>query len=243
MNALARAVGFRWYEKRRRGGFEMRFDWAEITGGLGVALALCMFEEGFSLHVRLGWPNIFIKLPFLRRWHHEPDEMMESWGFSWFWDNVHLNWGRHTKIVHLPWAWEWVRSSYLMPDGQTWAHELRSWRRHSHLGTKCDAKHFLPSTDLPQWTEKHPYRYVLRSSEVQEREATIRVHEMEWRWRWFTWLPLPRLVKRSIDVNFNDEVGERAGSWKGGCLGCGYDLYPDETPHEALRRMERDRKF
>jgi hypothetical protein len=44
-------------------------------------------------------------------------------------------------------------------------------------------------------------------------------------------------------VVFSAEVGERSGSWKGGCIGCGYDLLPDELPEECLRRMERDRKF
>jgi hypothetical protein len=40
-----------------------------------------------------------------------------------------------------------------------------------------------------------------------------------------------------------DEVGEEAGSWKGGVLGCGYTLLPNETPLQCLRRMEKERKF
>jgi hypothetical protein len=44
-------------------------------------------------------------------------------------------------------------------------------------------------------------------------------------------------------IEFNDEVGERTGSWKGGTLGCGYNLLPNETPLECLRRMEKERKF
>lgn len=237
---IASLTGFR-FERDRRGRFELRFSWAEVTGGLGLALALCSFEEHYSLHIRLGWPNIFIRLPFLQRWHREPHEGMESWGFSAHRSDIHLNWGRHCKILHMPWAWEWVRSSYLMPDGASWAHELRGWRRTGHLGTSRERTHFLPSTDLPQWSETHPYRYVLKSGQVQNVQATIQVHEMEW--RWFTWLPFPRMVRRSIDVRFDGEVGERAGSWKGGCVGCGYDLFRDETPRECLLRMQNERKF
>jgi len=240
---IAAVTGFRFFDRDHRGRFELRFSWAEITGGLGFALALCLFEEHYSLHIRLGWPNMFIQLPFLQRWHHEPFEAMESWGFSWHASDIHLNWGRRCKIVHMPWAWEWVRSSFLMPNGTSWTHELRSWRRRSHLGTACERTHFLHSSDLPQWSETHPYRYVLRSGQVQERQATIKVREMEWRWRWFTWLPFPRMIRRTIDVEFSDEVGERSGSWKGGTIGCGYDLRRNETPRECLRRMERDRKF
>lgn len=46
-----------------------------------------------------------------------------------------------------------------------------------------------------------------------------------------------------IDIEFSDEVGERTGSWKGGVLGCGFDMLPGERPVDALRRMELERKF
>lgn len=84
-----------------------------------------------------------------------------------------------------------------------------------------------------------PYRYKLRSGKVQRRTATFRVIEQEWR-RW--WLPY-KMVWRGIDVQFDEEVGERSGSWKGGTVGCGYELLPGETPVQCLRRMERERKF
>lgn len=87
--------------------------------------------------------------------------------------------------------------------------------------------------------EKHPYRYVLARGEVQEREATIKVERRTWvRW-WVPW----RMVSTYIDVEFSGEVGERSGSWKGGCIGCSYEMHDGETPVETLRRMERERKF
>jgi len=51
------------------------------------------------------------------------------------------------------------------------------------------------------------------------------------------------MTRRTIAVEFNEEVGERTGSWKGGVLGCGYDMKPGETRLECLRRMERERRF
>jgi len=53
----------------------------------------------------------------------------------------------------------------------------------------------------------------------------------------------PRWTKESIDVEFSGEVGERSGSWKGGCIGCSYDLRPDETMLCTLRRMEKEQSF
>jgi hypothetical protein len=95
-----------------------------------------------------------------------------------------------------------------------------------------------------RWQETYPYHYCLSNWTVQERTATICVEEREWRWRIFKYvLPWPRKVHRYIEIEFNEEVGDRTGSWKGGTVGCSYSLRPDETPLECLRRMERERRF
>ena len=33
------------------------------------------------------------------------------------------------------------------------------------------------------------------------------------------------------------------GTWKGGCIGCNYDLKPGETAEECLKRMKKEHKF
>jgi len=82
------------------------------------------------------------------------------------------------------------------------------------------------------------------------------------------WFPTIRKKRKTIDVKFSyggpfkrfviiekqgfkipnskeetGEVGERTGEWKGGTTGCGYQMLPNETPLETLRRMEKERKF
>ena len=51
------------------------------------------------------------------------------------------------------------------------------------------------------------------------------------------------MVIRYIAIEFDDEVGKDKRSWKGGCLSCSYDLLPNETPEECIRRMEKERSF
>lgn len=87
--------------------------------------------------------------------------------------------------------------------------------------------------------ETHSYEYTMNSGEVQEREATIKLESRLWR---RPWIP-STLYSESININFNEEVGERSGSWKGGVLGCGYETNQNETPLECLRRMEKERVF
>ena len=93
------------------------------------------------------------------------------------------------------------------------------------------------------YTETHPYSYLLRSGEVQHRTATVSKRRHVLTYRALKALGWPRWVRESIDVQFSDEVGERSGSWKGGCVGCSWDIQPGETMEDALRRMETVRKF
>jgi hypothetical protein len=95
-----------------------------------------------------------------------------------------------------------------------------------------------------EWKEggeprEYSYRYERESGEIQERMAKVGIEVRVWTRRWIPW----RMERRTISVEFNDEVGERTGSWKGGTMGCSYEMLPGETRLECLRRMERERRF
>lgn len=206
-----------------------RTYWQELKRSLRgcrpkLSLSLCMFEENFTLC----FFGFHIPLLFLQRWHHDPEEMMESWGFTYFDRTIHWNWGSTCKIIHMPWDFEHIKHEVMRPDG-SWAKFVGCWEHDKEPDGR--------------WQADYPYRYVLKSGEVQDRIATVYVGRREWRWRWFTALPWPSKRRQSIDVAFNGEVGERTGSWKGGVIGTGYDMKRGETPEQTLRRMEREHKM
>jgi hypothetical protein len=137
------------------------------------------------------------------------------------------------------------------------------WSLEHHLTEVLEHKANLPGFALPIWndsgkkflesyearksaeqsvSETYDYTYTLKSGEVQHRKATVYVDRMTWRARWWPLVPISK-VQTCISVSFDDEVGEKSGSWKGGCTGCGYEMKLGETPMECLRRMERERKF
>lgn len=246
----ATLTGFRFWDDRTA-----LFRWGEVSRGWGLALELINWGEDrdWSLHFTLIYFQFYIKLPFLPTRHVNPDNMSDHWGFSWRWgrewgngDSITFEWGpSRRKTLYMPWGWTFHRKSILMPDGRSWVHEIEGYNvRHGEVPVEHPTSdHYWTFNDLPHWEIALPYQYVLRNGEVQKRTAMISVDEMEWRMRWFKWAPWPRLIRRSIDVKFSDEVGERSGSWKGGCVGCGYELRQDETAEECLRRMERERKF
>ena len=157
----------------------------------------------------------------------------------------------------MPYDYNWVRTSVLLKDG-TWEHEARKNRKGLFGNTK---------SIKPIWEEEYPYTYTLKNGNIQHRTATIKVEEREWRQRWLMWTKLFSNSRKTIDIKFGyagpinrkviiekvgnklidekqtGEVGEKTGSWKGGTTGCGYEMLPNETPLDTLRRMEKERKF
>lgn len=196
------------------------------------------FDARHRINLDLIFFSLTVILPIYSKHTDECDP--PKWGIAYhnqtFWiyrgGKGNMNGGNKWWTAQVPWAYDWVRTSNLRKDG-TWEHE-----------TKGNNKNFWDDKwNEILWKETYPYEYKLKSGEVQKREATIRVEEREWRWHWLKWLPYPRRISKSINIDFNDEVGERTGSWKGGTTGCGYNLKGNETPLECLRRMEKERTF
>jgi len=157
-----------------------------------------------------------------------------TYGISFSDKQFSVNYGYTYKSFYLPWHWEWIRTSCLVKDG-TWLSETRKSRN-------------MEFWNHPKWkdiifSETYTYKYTTKYGEEQNCLATIRVEEREWRWKWLTWLKYIRLIRKDIEIEFSDDIGERKGTWKGGTTGCSYTMKKGETPYETLKRMETERKF
>jgi hypothetical protein len=221
-------------------------DWLEFCTGfrkLNFVIAPAGYFDNRG-HVRFStiWGQWYIKIPFIKSKYDECDP--PGYGFyfysheSW-WPNTFVwCWRRKTHHFEMPWALNWYRTSILRKDGK-WENEFQPTR----LGQKNKEFWNAQKWEGIFWQETYPYTYVLKNGEVQEVLATVKVEEREWRRKWLMRIPLFNLVRRSIDIDFSEELGERRGSWKGGTLGCGWDLKKGEDPLIALRKMEAKRKF
>lgn len=133
-----------------------------------------------------------------------------------------VHWGHRRRSFDWPWSLHSLAYEQMLPDG-SWIDVFKR--------------------DMEPYTEVHSYTYMLKSGKVQNRIATLskRRHVLCRRaFRFFKW---PKWTRESINVNFSDEIGERTGSWKGGCIGCSHDMLPGESMEDSLRRMEKERKF
>ena len=211
-------------------------DWLQVYWNkkLGFCFTLSLggyFDPRVEIHVKFLWLQIFWHLPIKTKYN---DCETPTYGIMYYTDN-HSFWiyrGRKIKMIAMPWQYDWVRTSALLKDG-TWAHE-----------SKSDRKDFWsePWKSLIKY-ETFPYAYKLKSGKVQNVTATIHVKQREWRQRWLKWTSWLAHTNQCIEIDFSDEVGEQAGSWKGGCVGCSYNMLPNEKPEETLRRMEKEREF
>lgn len=220
-------------------------DWLEFCTGwkkLNFKIApASYFDNRAMISFSFGWGQFFIHIPFIRSKYDECDP--PEYGFYFY--SVYgamptefvIKMGKKGKTYYMPWNPEWVRTSMMLKDG-TWMHERKGDRKRG-----IETNWWRKETQEKLWKETYSYRYVLKNGTVQDRQATVTVEEREWRPRWFMWTSLFARKRRSIGIEFDQEVGERTGSWKGGTVGCGWELLPNETPLECLRRMEKERIF
>jgi len=141
-----------------------------------------------------------------------------------------MNGGSKYKSFSFPFVnYQWIRTSILLKDG-TWEHEVKG-KRKEFWKDEWKAKQ-------KSWTYDYTDSY---DGEIIP--TTIYVEEMEWRPKGLTWIKLFARTRRGIDIHFSKGIGSGKGSWKGGCIGCGYEMLKVESPLECLKRMEKDRKF
>lgn len=210
------------YRLGKYGTFMYRFAIARWSW----SIALCKFEENWSFHFFCLWITLW-------KTRVEPREIMDKWGIDFYPDEAYLaiGYGEKRWTFNMPWQYGYCVHYQGRRDGTFDRTE----------------KHYFFSDPIPDeyFRETYDYTYVLENGTVQNRKATVQVERRTWCWiGWpFRWMYWPNKVSTCIDVHFDGEVGERTGSWKGGTIGCGYELLPTETPEQCLRRMEKERKF
>lgn len=194
------------------------------------------FDNRPRINLDLIFFSLTLILPFYNEWTDECDP--PKWGVAVHNNTIWIYRGGkgNMKGGNKWWTWEipfltkkWVRTSILLNDG-SWEHE-----------TPGNNKRFYDD----EWKEKQmSWEYDYTDSYDGEIIPTkIYVEEREWRPKWLTWTTLFSYKRRTIDVHFSKECGKRKGSWKGGTIGCGYDMLPNEEPLDCLRRMEKERQF
>lgn len=192
--------------------------------------------------IRIGCGLLKVAFQFPWPWLSEDDGQCSGhkYGFAFFGNSVHLHWGKpHGKrddpftVIDIPWQnWRFVRQSWYGPTGQ---HIETLWETKNKEGRSA------------QWEWRHEFEKTLAKTrfEVEDFDGkrigvSTHIEEREWRFGigLFEWLSLFRKhkVRRTLEINFDHEVGPEKGSWKGGLMGTSIDMEPGELHEAAFRR-------
>jgi hypothetical protein len=209
--------------------------WLKNGQSVEISIDRRGWDFGGGIHIHSNDADMGDRMLFLKFWRltivmplgiiPHPWAAMEGPQWSAYASNefgLTFHWGMRRRSFCWPWSLHTLAYEQQMSDG-SWV-TVFDW-------------------DAKPYTESYAYTYTLRSGEVQNRTATVSKRRHVLCRMAFKALGWPRWIKESIDIEFDGEVGERTGSWKGGAIGCGYDLRAGESMEAALRRMERERKF
>lgn len=220
------SIDFKWGYFAPRFGFEFVLN----RGGY--------FDPRYSITFCFIWGYLNIKLPFKTR-------LAEGCDLP-----------RYGVAIHNDTFWIYTGGKYDEQLGQctgndqwiAWYLPFFNYEFDGHWVVGKDGEYVFMDKGMASWefkktgakTETHPYTYTLKNGTVQNRKATISQEKRRWHRKWFAFLKREIVT---IDVEFDGEVGESTGSWKGGTIGCGYDMLPGESMLDTLRRMESERVF
>jgi hypothetical protein len=201
------------------------------------------FNQRYAVTIALGYGVLHVKLPFKTKLSEGCD--MPHYGIAIHNDTFWIYKGGfydesigQVQDRNSSWSWYLPFFSYEF-DGHWIQDKDREWVLMGNRRRKGPEPYKFRESGAAH-TEAHPYKYTLKSGVVQERTATCTIEKRKWHRKWFPFLTRTSQV---IDIEFSDEVGERSGSWKGGTIGCSYEMTPDDTIESCLRRMELERKF
>lgn len=164
-----------------------------------------------------------------------------EFGFTFNEGALHVHYGQQTwdsstsksKCIFLPW---------------------REWRFVRHSFYDLAGKHFWTEGKRERWEVQRAVKDIVPTAKFDFYDydgaliqATTRIEEREWLFgdKWCKFLSLFRKpkVRRSLDIEFSEQVGPDKGTWKGGTLGHGIDMLPGELHEEAFRRYcEQDHR-
>ncbi|MDX0250281.1 hypothetical protein GOC31_16355 [Sinorhizobium meliloti] len=183
-----------------------------------------------------------------RKGYTQIDE--REYGFSVHEGHLSVSLGRKTNDssteqrwgCFLPWTqWRFVRQSRYDLEGKPFWTEQAADRLGKGIDTyraSREAKERCPSAS-----------FEFEDFDGERLQAKTTIDEAEWKFGegCFKWLSLFRRakVRRSLDIEFSGETGQRKGSWKGGTIGHSIEMLPGELHEAAFRRYcaEHDMTF
>jgi hypothetical protein len=218
------------------------FTWSNYTHCcIKVKIPSDGWDE-YRAKLYIGIWHLFIDIPL---WKATPwaefGKDSPSYGISYHDSIFWIHYGADKwYTIDMPWQWEIVRHDLLFPDGTVYhRNKYPTYTLHQKKSIVSWFDIFEKNQTGEEQTQLA--RYVdLTHFTKDGRKQVVRIRltgeEREWRWTWFKWLPWPNQKHRVVDCSSDEELGERAGSWKGGMMGWSVPWNKNESMETAFWR-------
>lgn len=172
---------------------------------------------------------------------------IERMGRDWYWEAIPREYGFSIVDGHL--NVKYGRATCDSSTEQSWGCFLpwTQWRHVRHSLYGLDGEHIWTEPKAAKWDAYHAAKEACPSVAFEFADfdderlmAKTLIEEREWLFgtgwcKWLSWF-VPVKIRRSLDIEFSNETGPEKGSWKGGTIGTGIDMLPDELHEAAFRR-------
>lgn len=203
------------------------FTWGYFVPRPGLDLNIHLggyFSDRLAVSFCLGWGQFKIELPIVASCEHSSD--WQQYGVTVSDNGIWFYHGLESNVWRLPWFELVFDGHYVIGANGEYVKVTGS----SHEFTKNNSIQ----------NHSSEFVYTLKDGTIQKGIATYHQEKRSYHRKWF---PFVKQEYISINVSFDREVGERTCSWKGGTVGCGYDMKNGETPSQTFSRMMSERKF
>ena len=201
------------------------------------------YDDEDSVNLKIGIYKLYIDIPLYKTGKRESNFGNDSlqYGITYHDDTFWLYTGEGNKSFDAPWQWTIVRHDLLNLDGSLYyRNSYKNGRRspdHLYFHELENTKSYVSAWTL---TETMNITHTTSHGDTQETVVTLHGEEREWRWKWLQWLPFNKLIHRVCDFEFSSELGDRAGSWKGGLTATSTEWKSSETLKESFTRWYKN---
>lgn len=144
-----------------------------------------------------------------------------------------------SKMYWYPWHPHLIRHDLLKPDGSLYHRNHSSKVRDSVYWYQVldKLKQQFPNQEIDSpLTETVKITHITSSGSKQHATITLTGEEREWRPKWTRYLPFNKHTQRTVNCSSDIELGEKAGSWKGGLMGWSCEWRHGESMTDAFYR-------
>lgn len=189
------------------------------------------------------------------------DEIRKSYGFTFLSNSIHINYGiqpmswtagdpensDHTKVIWYPWNYKHHRTEVFSLDGsQRWDDTNNKLGEKESPWEAFRKLQYIVKDKETSWNcykdFPHIFRYEIYVDKYDGKKIEARYHIVEREWRRFK-LPFLKTIRRTLEIDFKEDVGPRKRSWKGGTIGMGFDMKKNESHEQAWKRFFNEYRF